>query len=96
MADSIDTYIVSDIFLFFISRYRKNLSGIFQVIPLEQVQTPLSLTKRMANQTVLLSGSGDEAMGSRLPGNRSFNSFYIPLLTYAIIVIGVNIPSDSR
>jgi len=56
MADSIDTYIVSDIFLFFISRYRKNLSGIFQGIPLEKVQTPLPLTKRMANQTALLSG----------------------------------------
>lgn len=45
MADSIDTYIVSDIFLFFISRYRKNLSGIFQGIPLSKVQ-PLILSRR--------------------------------------------------
>jgi len=56
MSNSIDTYIVSGIFLLFISRYRKNLSGIFQGIPLEKVQTPLPLTKRMANQTALLSG----------------------------------------
>jgi len=96
MADSIDTYIVSEIFLFFISRYRKNLSGIFQRISLPKVQTPLPLTKRMANRAVLLSGSGDEAMESRLPGHRSFNFFYISLLTYAIIVTGVNMPSDSR
>lgn len=36
MSDSIDTYITSGIFLLFISSYRKNLSGIFQVIPLEK------------------------------------------------------------
>lgn len=46
MSNSIDTYIVSEIFLFFISRYRKNLSGIFQGgIPLPKVQ-PLILSRR--------------------------------------------------
>ena len=45
MANSIDTYIVSKIFLFFISRYRKNLSGIFQEIPLAKVQPPSSCDK---------------------------------------------------
>lgn len=45
MSNSIDTYIVSEIFLFFISRYRKNLSGIFQRIPLAKVQ-PLILSRR--------------------------------------------------
>jgi len=42
MSNSIDTYIVSEIFLFFISRYRKNLSGIFQGILLPKVQPPSS------------------------------------------------------
>lgn len=45
MSNSIDTYIVSEIFLFFISRYRKNLSGIFQGIPLPKVQ-PSILSRR--------------------------------------------------
>lgn len=70
MSNSIDTYIVSEIFLFFISRYRKNLSGIFQMIPLPKVQPP--------------------------PDHRLLKCFYIPQLIYAIIIAGVNIPSDSR
>lgn len=55
MSNSIDTYIVSKIFLFFISRYRKNLSGIFQMIPLPKVQPPPPATK-MKNRTVLFPG----------------------------------------
>lgn len=35
-------------------------------------------------------------MGSRILGHQLPNFFYIPLLIYAIIIVGVNIPSDSR
>lgn len=36
------------------------------------------------------------AMGSRILDHQLPNFFYIPLLIYAIIIAGVNIPSDSR
>lgn len=55
MSNSIDTYIVSGTFLFFITNYRKNLSGIFQGIPLPKVQPPPPATK-MKNWTVLFPG----------------------------------------
>lgn len=65
MSNSIDTYIVSEIFLFFISRYRKNLSGIFQVIPLEKC-SPSSSREEDGNPDGPLSQiRSGPAMGSR-------------------------------
>lgn len=65
MADSIDTYIVSKIFLFFISRYRKNLSGIFQGIPLEKVQLLSSRDEDEKLDGPLSRIRSGPAMGSR-------------------------------
>ena len=94
MADSIDTYIVSEIFLFFISRYRKNLSGIFQGIPLPKVQ-PSSREENGKPDGPLSRIRSSPAMGSR-PAIGCSNVSISPQLIYAIIIAGVNIPSDSR
>lgn len=74
MANSIDTYIVSEIFLFFISRYRKIYQEYFRGSLFPKCSPP----------------SSHEEDGGLL------NCFYTPLLIYAIIIAGVNIPSDSR
>lgn len=64
------------------------------MIPLPKVQPLLPRrewkTGRSSFPDKELSGYG------KPPGHRLLNCFYIPQLIYAIIIAGVNIPSDSR
>lgn len=76
MADSIDTYIVSEIFLFFISRYRKNLSGIFQGIPLEKCSPSSSHEEDGKPDSPLSQIRSGPAMGSRPAIGYSISSIF--------------------